>query len=302
MEPWEVDKIDFANDITLNKIRNQWNSGQWPDECLPCQITEDSGNTSRRNGSIEWSLCNSRYHLNSTVTLLKIDFWVGNMCNLKCAICGPDNSILWQKELGITKSNRVVEVTQLHTDINLDNIKWIHFTGGEPLLEKSHYEVLKSIKNKDQVVINYNTNATVLPDEELIDLWKHFKNVILDFSIDDIGERFEYQRFPARWDAVVKNMFWYRDNMPVNVMFEINTSIGILNVSNYHNIQKWFQENFPTNRVTDPVKLRTQATTGILSTDIEDKIKVKSYLDALDLKRKTNWKQTFPEIVNIILN
>lgn len=302
MEPWEVEKIDFKNDSNLNKIRNQWNSNQWPTECFPCKIAEENGNTSRRNGSIEWSLSNNTQQLSSTANLLKIDFWVGNVCNLKCAICGPNNSILWQKELGIAKNNRIIEVTQLHSDVNLNDIKWIHFTGGEPLLEKSHYELLESIENKSQVIVNYNTNATVLPDTQLINIWKKFKNVILDFSIDDIEERFEYQRFPARWNNVVKNMFWYRDNMPVNVMFEINTSIGILNFKNYHNIQKWFQENFSTNRVTDPVRLRTQPTTGILSLDIEEKTKVKCYLDNLDEKRKTNWKQTFPEIVNIILN
>ena len=58
-------------------------------------------------------------------------------------------------------------------------------------------------KNQD---IHYNTNGTQLPPREIFDLWKQFKRVEIAFSIDDVGEPFEYQRHPANWKEVNHNL------------------------------------------------------------------------------------------------
>ena len=296
MPTWEVETIDFINDENFVRIRNQWNKGNWPAECNICYKNEKIVNHSRRQASIEWfnnnKLPDEQY---TDVKLLKIDYYCGNTCNLRCAICGPYDSIAWQKELGIPKEKRKIKKNSL--TVNTNNVQWIHFNGGEPLLINQHWKLLKSIEQKNQVVLNYNTNATVLPKQELVDLWSQFKLVILDFSIDDIGQRFEYQRFPANWNTVVNNLFWLKENMPVNVMFEVNTALGILNYYNYPNLVNWFEENFSTNRVTDPVKLKTQETIGILSYRNQDKKQIVEYLNILDQRRNTSWKEIFPELV-----
>lgn len=301
MPPWKVDNIDFFNDQKLNKIRKQWSQNEWPKECKICQDNEEVGNYSRRQGSIDWAknhgLTKEQFN---EVKLLKLDYYTGNTCNLRCAICGPHDSISWQKELGISKENRLINETSIK--VNTDNIKWVHFNGGEPFLIDRHWKLLKSIEHKDQVVINYNTNATILPKKELVDLWRQFKLVVIDFSIDDIGERFEYQRYPAKWDNVVENLFYLREHMPVNVMFAVNTALGILNYHNYPNLQKWFRENFSTNRVTDPVRLKVQETVGILSYRNKNNKRIVEYLNTLDARRNTNWKLVFPELVEKLLN
>lgn len=302
MPTWEVDSIDFVNDNNLVKIRNQWNNNVWPVECNACKLEEDIGNKSRRLSSIEWNQNNLDANKEYNNKILKIDYWTGNTCNLRCAICGPQYSIAWEKELGIEKQQRVTRTNQLWKDIAVDELKWVHFNGGEPLLVDEHWELLKKISKKENVILNYNTNASVLPKQELIDFWRQFKTVILDFSIDDIGERFEYQRYPAKWSRTVENLFWFRENMPVNVMFGINTSIGILNFNNYNNLKKWIQENFSKNKVSDPVQLYSQPTVGILAKNTKNKTKVVEYLDSLDNRRGTNWKKTFPELVDFLLN
>lgn len=302
MPTWEVDTIDFANDKNFVKIRKQWNRGEWPSECNACKIEENAGNTSRRQGAIQWHKNNIDLEKDYSNKILKIDYWTGNTCNLRCAICGPHYSIAWEKELGIEKQQRVTRTNQLWKDIAVDELKWVHFNGGEPLLVDEHWQLLKKISNKENVILNYNTNASVLPKQELIDLWSQFKLVVLDFSIDDIEERFEYQRYPAKWHKVTENLFWFRENMPVNVMFEINTSVGLLNYYNYDNLKKWFQTNFYENRLGDPIKLRCQLTNGLLRKDINDKKKVIEYLNSLDNRRNTNWKTTFPELVDFLLN
>lgn len=302
MPVWEVDTIDFYSDTKLNNVRQDWNNGKWPAECKTCQKNENIGNYSRRQGAINWAKSNGlpadRFN---EVKLLKIDYYTGNTCNLRCAICGPHDSSGWQKELGIEKQKRFIYTNQRWEDISTDELLWVHFNGGEPLLIDEHWNLLKKIKNKNQVVLTYNTNASVLPKQDLIDLWSEFKLVILDFSIDDIGKRFEYQRYPAKWEQVVKNLFWFKENMPVNVIFEVNTTLGILNYSNYHNLQKWFNKNFSTNRVTDPVRLKTQETVGILSHQNKNKKQIVEYLNILDSRRDTDWKMTFPELEQKLL-
>lgn len=300
MPTWEVDSVDFSNDQTLNKIRKEWKQGRWPSECNACYSAEKTGNRSRRHGALEWAdnngLTVDQY---DEVKLLKLDYYTGNTCNLRCAICGPDHSIAWQKELGISKENRITNENLF--EIDTDNIKWIHFNGGEPLLIDRHWELLKSVNHKNQVTLNYNTNATVLPKKELIELWSQFKLVVLDFSIDDIKSRFEYQRYPANWNRVVDNLFYLKEHLPVNVMFEVNTALGILNYHSYPDLQKWFSKNFATNRGTIPVKLKTQDTHGILSCQNKDKKQIVNYLNTLDARRNTDWKTTFPELVEKLL-
>ena len=302
MPSWKVDNIDFINDENFKRIREQWNDGEWPDECSYCRTAEDRGDRSRRHGSIEWEEVNLNDGVDYTDKILKIDYWTGNNCNLRCAICGPRFSVAWQKELGIEKQKRVTQTNKFWKTLDVDEVKWVHFNGGEPMLVDEHWELLKKIKNKENVVLNYNTNASVLPKPELVDLWSQFKLVVLDFSIDDIGKRFEYQRYPAKWEKIVENLFWFREQMPVNVMFGVNTSLGILNYNNYHHLKNWFNENFSTNRVTDPVRLGWQSTNGILSKDVKDKRKVVEYLNRLDKRRGSNWRETFPELIDFLYN
>ena len=132
-----------------------------------------------------------------------------------------------------------------------------------------------------------------------LNLLKKFQLVQLDFSIDDIGERFEYQRYPAKWSEVVDNLQWFIDNAPHNCMFAVNISVGILNYSNIDNLLRWLKENFHTNRFTDPIEYRQQLVHGIFDLD-QSKEKAIEFLDACDRRRGTNWKTTFPELVDTV--
>ena len=59
--------------------------------------------------------------------------------------------------------------------------------------------------------IHYNTNGTQLPPQDIFDLWAYFKHVEIAFSIDDIGEPFEYQRHPANWRQVSSNLVKFKE-------------------------------------------------------------------------------------------
>jgi sulfatase maturation enzyme AslB (radical SAM superfamily) len=288
-----VSLIDFQNDTYLNDIRHLWLAGKFPKECNGCEQKEKNKQTSRRIGSNQWYADHACH--NNHVELMRLDYWTGDLCNLRCAICSPHNSSAWKEELNFPA--KTLSVNRFWRQLNLSKLKFVHFNGGEPLLSKEHVDFLKEPPNKNQVHINYNTNGTVLPSAELLSLWQQFKIVQLDFSIDDIEERFEYQRYPANWSTITKNLQWYIDNSPTNCMFAVNTTISILNYANLENLQSWLKNNFSSNRLTDPVEHRQQFAHGTFALDHGALTDIaKKFLDDCDNRRGTNWRKTFPEL------
>jgi sulfatase maturation enzyme AslB (radical SAM superfamily) len=296
-EPIKVSKIDFYNS-NFKKIRDQWTNNQYPPECGYCKNAEDNDLGSRRQGSNNWYADNGIR--DSTVELIRIDYWVGDTCNLACLICGPHNSSKWKQEKSIPIKEVAANINKSWNNLDLNNLKFIHFNGGEPLLSKEHILFLAEIPDPAQVHLNYNTNGTILPSDNLIKLWEKFKLVQIDFSIDDIEERFEIQRYPASWNNVVSNLKWFYNYSPVNCMFSINTTISILNQSNINNIKSWVQDNFPYNRLQDPVEHRFQFAVGLFDIHNSDSQEIVKFLDELDLKRHTNWRKMLPDVAKIV--
>jgi len=295
-----IEPIDFINNKYLNSVRDQWSRGEFPTECSTCKQAEQNGKVSRRIGSNQWYKDNKLE--NSTVELVRLDYWTGDLCNLKCVICGPQFSSSWKQEIGIPIDQRKVIVNKNWKNIDLSTIQYIHFNGGEPLLSKEHVLFLQEIPNKTSISLFYNTNGTILPGTELLDLWEKFKLVQIDFSVDDLYDRFDYQRYPATWGDLVKNLNYFKEMCPVNCMFGINTTLSILNNSNYKNLLDWLSKNFSTNKVTDPVEFRTQFASGIFRIQEFEtrKQEIKNYLDKIDSRRGTNWRHTFPDIVELL--
>jgi MoaA/NifB/PqqE/SkfB family radical SAM enzyme len=251
-------------------------------------------------GSNSWYKDNG--YDNTTTELIRLDFWTGDTCNLRCVICGPHYSSAWKEELKLPKHEIKSNINKTWRDLPLDEIKYIHFNGGEPLLSKEHVDLLDSIVNKKQVHLNYNTNATIRPSDKLLALWAEFKLVQLDFSIDDIEERFEYQRYPAKWKEVTDNLTWFIQYCPVNCMFAINTTLSILNQKNIDNTKAWIKENFNENRVGDPIEHRLNLAGGRFKLDDAEinKVEIAEFLNNCDVRRGTNWKKVFPELITVL--
>ena len=95
--------------------------------------------------------------------------------------------------------------------------------------------------------IHYNTNGTQLPPKDIFDLWSYFKHVEIAFSIDDVGEPFEYQRHPAKWREVNQNLIKFKEMRTANMDFQICSTVSIFNVFNWAKIALWvaqFQPKF----------------------------------------------------------
>ena len=86
--------------------------------------------------------------------------------------------------------------------------KRIDFYGGEPWLIQEHWDTLSKMVelgySKD-CILHYTTNGTVFKSKQ-VDLLKQTKTVSIQLSIDGIGNRFEYQRYPGKWSVIENNI------------------------------------------------------------------------------------------------
>jgi len=85
--------------------------------------------------------------------------------------------------------------------------------------------------------LRYNTNLLLL-DDAIIDIWKQFKKVKVGVSLDGIGNRGEYIRYPLNWKDVENNLIKL-DNTPDNIQIQIACAVQILNIKHIPDFIKW---------------------------------------------------------------
>jgi len=273
----ETNNLDLSQvwrSMPHRKLMEQSQTGTAIPGCFRCYKEESSGLKSRRQGSFE----NYEIFLNDPDITLSgptgIDYSVGNLCNLKCMICGPYNSSSWigdfqkiypDKNINKFKFNKD-ELSLLEQPEYLRHVKSIHFHGGgEPLLSNFHYRLLQKInevKGLTDVRVFYNTNGTQRVNNEILEIWEKCRLVEIYFSIDDIEDRFNYQRTGANWNSVVQNIKWFESSMPHNHMFNINCTWSHLNFYYLPELVNWYQNNFQINRYGDPINLMFQEVIG----------------------------------------
>ena len=198
-----------------------------------------------------------------------MDIRYGNFCNLKCRMCGPTDSHKWYddfvKTTGRTHYKDTHETIQLtknakgkwHTDQydwfqgnnrywdNFEkygpNAKKLYIVGGEPLIIEEHQESLERLVasgKAGQIQLEYNSNLTMVPDR-LVHLWEQFKQIRIGVSIDGIGDVFNYQRTPAKFDAVYKNMMTLQNNERINLKAWFAYTVTPMNVFHTAEFMKW---------------------------------------------------------------
>lgn len=212
------------NSKTMRDLRRSFRRGEKPAGCRNCWREEDVGKKSKREFMLEkFKDAKVDYSTNSGTELQFIDLKLGNICNLKCRICGSWSSSKWaQEEMDyvddstghvakewLVKGRWPRESADFWENLDsiLPQIKYFEFTGGEPFLIKEHFELLQRAVDKGlakNIDIHYNTNATQFPKDHSI--WKHFKHVQIAFSVDNTEDRFEYERYGAKWKAANANI------------------------------------------------------------------------------------------------
>lgn len=199
--PCCVIKDNYSKPITLIENKNKFADLQIegvPDACKQCTKYPES---SYKNNFDKFSGNNLNY----------LDFRNSNLCNLKCRTCGPHSSSSWAKELNFVRPIVHTDTLEYVRKILNQDIQVIYFAGGEPLLNKDHWQLLEllvELNYANNIKLLYSTNLTVTTYKNLnaVNLWKKFKHVNLMVSVDAIGTPFNYIRSGANWSDVDKNI------------------------------------------------------------------------------------------------
>lgn len=325
----------------MYKVRQQFLNGETPAGCAGCTTAEKAGNVSKRITD------NKRFshHKNKPFEVLQLpvylDLKFGTVCNLKCRTCSTASSFKWaedetklfgqpyNKDL---KSYWISDDKPIWKDLEkiLPTVELFDFTGGEPLLIKKHYELLRKAVRlgfSKNIKIHYNTNGTIMPPSDMFDIWNEFKHVEVMFSIDGIKDKFEYMRHPAKWDIFNKtlNTFRQKDFASITLCHTIS-SFNIYYVDEFLEWAK--QKGFKTHEVyLNLLHYPEYESISNLSVDVKDKIKqklqgkevdnvlnfmytskkdlTKEFLDLVkrvDLIRGENFAETFDEYNKICYN
>jgi uncharacterized radical SAM superfamily Fe-S cluster-containing enzyme len=261
LSPDPRESIDFFQDRYLQSVRKQYNNGLPPRECSSCWQLEKLNYQSYRQGEIASIDAFSHERYDQPI-LTNLFYNCENICNLRCVICGPRYSSQWisdYKKLDFPFYGKEVKTrtkhNQLINSVDFSHLRRIHFTGGEPLLSQDHKSILAQAREHgslEHCVVSYNTNGTQSPDRETLELWKQAKLVKIYFSIDSVGESFNYVRFPADWYQVKDNIKQNFLDIDINLIFGIGPTANISNVFYIGDIIQWMLEDVPCNRQNDP--------------------------------------------------
>lgn len=281
------DNLDESRNSNLAKnIRKEMLDGNWPDSCIRCKREDESGVRSRR--VYETSKWDDDFDIEdakniteddgtidvSKVPVLYYDLRFGNLCNLKCRMCGPTDSSMWYEDQikiwGDTfkDSHGVVQLIKndkgkyvpednvydwVHSDSfwgqvekNIPSLKEIHTVGGEPMMIDEHYDLLQKCVDSGyakNILVEYNSNIVNIP-QRAWDIWKHFRKIEIGASIDGVGKINDYIRFPSKWKAMEKNIKKL-DETNDNYNVWLSATVQVYNVLYLTDFMKWkLEQNY----------------------------------------------------------
>lgn len=258
---------DIQNSQYMQNLRQEFLDGKQPRTCRKCWREERSGRTSKRMHTLDRlkHMLPDQTWTADAKPLMFLDLKLGNICNLKCRICGSwSSSTFAAEELDQIRGNEEKKASYHYQMLRAgawprenqsfwqeidqvsDQIRYIEFTGGEPFMIQEHFDMLQGLVDRGiagNIEIHYNTNGTQWP-ENAMDIWQHFKIVEIALSIDDVESRFEYQRTNAVWSEVLENVarFQQLKAQHANIRLQVCTTVNIFNVYYLEHVANWIQQ------------------------------------------------------------
>ena len=245
--------LEYFNSDYINKQRLAFLKNKRLDICQSCWKREDKGLNSRRLESLKGNYREQVRRYKQGLPLIpnhpvfKIKF--GNLCNLKCLMCGPQSSSTWaqHKEKHNEGEWPIYENTfskKTYEDLKeiLPSVTRIIISGGEPLIDDRYYEFLEWLIGhgfSKRIKIYTLTNATKIP-KHLFQYKKAFKKLHFNISIDGIDKKEEYIRTGTIWKKKIENIKKLQSKYPIG--FEV--TVQTLNVGYLDEIQIYLKENF----------------------------------------------------------
>ena len=184
---------------------------------------------------------------------MRLDYTTQNICNLACVHCSSYSSSLWAKLDGDEQDQRESyqdKIAMVHR-LDLAHIQHLHITGGEPLMTREHVKLLEILAARDRlphITLSYNTNCTIAPSEEVLDLWSRVIRVNVIASIDAVGAAAEILRWPCEWAVVdqnIRTMARMRSSRLPNLRISLNVSVANYNFLELPAVVDWIRSIDP---------------------------------------------------------
>lgn len=310
----------------------------------------------------------------SNPKIVNLDLRFGNLCNQKCIMCSPQHSKLWYEDwaaigyYGNSTYNRAPMtykkgkyktypiVKDSHGKYQMEGtipwwetkvwwdqfdklapqLRYIYFTGGEPLVVPAMQECLDKLIERGfskDITLRYDTNLSVI-NNKVIEKWKYFKEILLCVSVDDVEERYNLIRFPGNFSKLKENILTLKNNnIPIHY---ISTCIGtatpyamirILELADELSVEANFRylegpnwldirylpksakmeiisnlkkyEDRPGWKkwIQSEIRLLEKYMDKEKQSEIQEFVRV---MDILDSRRGTDWRKTLPDVYQII--
>ena len=277
-----------GNRIQLNNdsLQKAWNSdhmknarlkmknGEVLEACTKCIDQESRGYKSMRSEvNEERNIKNVNEDGSMDAMPHSMELHFGNVCNLKCKMCGQNYSNQIGKEiLQIGEKDKDFLTWVYEQSGNVNNwtnnlsvqytwfqnkktknrlIKYVskHITrltivGGEPTVIPEFYELLdycyenNTLKDKDITIVTNLTNTNPKMTQWLPEMksWKIWA------SLDGIGDVTEYIRHPSNFTKVAENLDYYKKMLTKhgNGSITFSPAIQLLNIHQLDDMLKWF--------------------------------------------------------------
>lgn len=259
------------NSDYMKSVRKLMLEGKIPSSCTKCFEEESNGVVSKRLWEMyEWNrdgLDFNKLISDTDITgavppvIRYLDLRLGHTCNLKCVMCSPHDSSRWLQDYDklVAKTNSTIVLKQVGFDKEDFNNTWyekpefwddifeqiphitqLYFAGGEPLMIKEHRRFLDEIIKRGyakNISLRYNSNG-IFVNEDIIDIWSQFKQVRYAFSIDAVGDRNHYIRFPTEWKDIERSL-QLMDNTPAHIHCAIACAVQVFNIKHIIDFAKW---------------------------------------------------------------
>ena len=317
----DYDSVEMLyNSLPYRQLVNDHATGQRSIYCTRCYDKEEIGLTSKRQTDIKLHEVYRRLDAN----YLKIDAAISTVCNAACRICGPNSSTLWQRLTPTWIDTSINSTVWNECNSNADRILQLDFGGGEPWVNEVNEQIalfshIIQLNRQDRVKIRYNTNVSIW-HKKLIDLIAQFREVEITLSIDDIEQRFEYNRWPLKWNQVDKNIDRFVDLAQIsNIKITVNYTVSVFTWLRAAEFKIWAKQrgldhvnfnvlNVPSvysiHSIPEDIKKKmptTQFDVLVASTPVTNWQKEFIAITAkLDHQRNQKFSDTFPELKNIL--
>jgi molybdenum cofactor biosynthesis enzyme MoaA len=238
----------------MKTIRTQMLNHTWPDKCSYCMnktlnnLPNDIWIWEKHYDKVSVTIDIERG--NETGGPLFLDYRPSNYCNLKCRMCVPNSSsqieleFIENKEMQkwfTARKREVINFESFKEFANSIKLEQIKILGGEPTLDPMVLEFLENIYQnyKKLPSLRITTNGTNL-NQRFKKIMEKFTDIHLVFSIDAVGETYDYVRTNASWNKTKKTIEKIFENNMASY-YGFNVVLMPYNLFNLIDLLEWFK-------------------------------------------------------------